>query len=70
MIKLNHIYLFDGQPHRCTMLNDCRARLTPVNKVKIAVTPSTGANAGKVVSFEKTPDGANISPNSELPEVR
>jgi hypothetical protein len=70
MIIKGRTYIYAGEPHRCTMVNDCRAVLVPVNKVRTEVKPQTGVNAGKTVIIDKVQPGANISPNSELEEVR
>ncbi|MCW5554466.1 MAG: hypothetical protein KIS67_20200 [Verrucomicrobiae bacterium] len=59
--------LFDGEPHRVTMVNDCRARIEPMAKRTQEIRPATGANAGRRITFSARQAGHNISPDSPLP---
>lgn len=64
------IRLNDGE-YLVEMVNDCRARCSPLQKVKVQRTmfdKRSGAN--KEVEFERTGTSINISPNSECDIIR
>jgi hypothetical protein len=60
------VVICEGQVCRVVMVNDCRARLLPVEKQLRVIAPQTGANAGQVRRFYVERAGHNVSPNSEL----
>lgn len=53
--------LFSGAPHRVVMVNDCRARIVAVDKLR-----KTVLLAGRLVTFSGEDRALNISPESEL----
>ena len=55
-----------GELWRVVMVNDCRARVVPIDKQVKTFTPATGLNAGKKLVIESSGGGENISPNSEV----
>lgn len=66
MIHLNSVYLYAGQAHRCVMVNESRALLVPVTKLKVRIKP----RFGPPVTFTKALTGVSVSPNSELERIK
>lgn len=65
-LQAGHVILLSGIEHRVILVNDCRARVVPLKKVK----KSYKTLEGEDVSFEAKGKAVNISPNSEVPIVR
>src|SRR3954471_10904473 len=65
-LRLHDILMFERRMWRVSLVNDCRARLTPIAKKRKEYTPATGKDAGMTVAFESTGDCISISPNSEV----
>jgi len=66
VILLGHTYIYDGRAWKCDLLNESRARLTPVAR-KTKVFETVG---GKKVEFTAPDTSVSISPQSELPCVK
>ena len=66
-LQPGHIVMFNGARHRVTMVNDCRARIVPMEKVETQVEQIIDGKKVVVASFSKYGAGQNISPNSEIP---
>jgi hypothetical protein len=65
-LRLHDVVEAERRLWRVSLVNDCRARLTPISKQRREIVPATGKNAGKPVTIESTGDCISISPNSEL----
>lgn len=65
-LQPNMRVLFQGEPHRVVMVNECRARIVAERRLSRTIIPTTGANAGKPRTILEQPEGHNISPNAEL----
>jgi len=65
-LQPGHIVMFNGARHRVTMVNDCRARIVPMEKVETQVEQIIDGKKVVVASFSKYGVGQNISPNSEI----
>lgn len=65
-LQPGHIVMFNGARHRVTMVNDCRARIVPMEKVETQVEQIIDGKKVVVASFSKYGAGQNISPNSEI----
>lgn len=52
-----------GEPCRVVMVNECRARLVPVRKLKVTISNLFG----RTVTFKRSLPGFNVSVNSEIP---
>lgn len=63
------LVLFEGRVQRVVKVNDCCARIVPVDKAVRVIVPATGKNAGKTLTIAVQERGCNISPESELPIV-
>lgn len=66
-LQPNMRVLFEGRPHVVRLVNECRARIEPEQRVVKQYVPQSGRDAGKVVQFAAREHGHNISPESELP---
>lgn len=63
-LELGRLYALDGRRYRCTLVNDCRARLSPDWKESRSFLEPDGTE--RTVRF--TPPGLDVSPNSVLEE--
>lgn len=61
--------LWEGRVHEVVKVNDCCARIVPVEKAVRTFVPRTGKDAGRPLCISVKLPGHNISPNSELPIV-
>jgi hypothetical protein len=68
-LQPGHIVMLDGCRHRIVMVNDCRARAVPCDKVQSTIEQIVDGKKVVVASFSKYGVGQNISPNSEIPIV-
>lgn len=71
LLQKGMLFKHQGAVYRVDMVNECRARCVPVNRVKVEremFDKRTGEN--KVVSFEHDGAAINISPNSEVEIVK
>lgn len=63
-LRVNMIIELKGIKYRVDMVNACRARCVPMEKVKVVVRDKL---KDKEVTFERTAASIDISPNSECP---
>ncbi len=65
-LQPGHIVLFAGARHRVTLVNECRARIVPMEKVQTEVEQIIDGKKVVVATFSKYGVAQNISPNSEI----
>src|SRR5688572_1135991 len=58
------IILHEGRKHRVVMVNDCRARILPIEKIQKTVEQIIDGKKTVVASFSSFGAALNISPNS------
>jgi hypothetical protein len=63
-LEKGKLYELDGKPWRCTLVNDCRAKLSPAWKEQRTLTNPDGTER----TFFYTPESLNVSPRSILDE--
>lgn len=66
-LTVGMLVLFEGQVQRVVKVNDCCARIVPVEKRVKVIVPATGKNAGQRLTIAVQERGCNISPESEIP---
>jgi hypothetical protein len=65
-LEKGNLYELGGNPWRCVLVNDCRAKLQPAWKERRAFVEPDGTER----EFFATPDSLSVSPNSALREWR
>ena len=65
-LQVGMVVLYEGRRHRVALVNECRAKIVPLEKRVKEFLPRTGANAGRPVLLVTEACGHNISPESEL----
>lgn len=63
-LQPGHIVFHAGEKWRVTMVNDCRAQITPIEKRHTEVIQIIDGKETVVAKFNKTGAAINISPNS------
>lgn len=58
------IIIHEGRKHRVVMVNDCRARILPLEKIQRTVEQIIDGKKTVVASFSSFGAAVNISPNS------
>lgn len=66
-LQAGMIIKLGGVEYRVEMVNDCRARCVPLQKIKVTVKDKL---RDKEVTFERSAGPVNISPNSECQILR
>jgi len=65
-LEKGKLYELDGRPWRCTLVNDCRAKIVPAWKERRAFVGPDGTER----EFFATPSSLDVSPHSTLREWR